>query len=105
MKDATLLHELPVAAADSHPERQALTFGADSLSYAELAGKISAFGCAVTSLGLARGERIAIYLDKRFETVVAAFGAAAAGAAFVPLNPLLKAAQVRHILRDCSVRL
>ena len=43
-------------------------------------------------------------LDKRIETVVAIFGASAAGAAFVPVNPLLRPAQVGHILRDCDVR-
>ena len=52
----------------------------------------------------ARGERVAFYLDKRFETVATAFGAAHAGAVFVPVNPLLKAEQVGHILRDCNVR-
>ena len=46
----------------------------------------------------------AIYLDKRFETVIAAFGTAAAGGVFVPVNPLLKAEQVGYILRDCNVR-
>ena len=55
-------------------------------------------------LGLARGERVAIYLEKRFETVVASFGAPAAGGVFVPLNPLLKPEQVGFILRDCDVR-
>jgi acyl-CoA ligase (AMP-forming) (exosortase A-associated) len=32
------------------------------------------------------------------------FGAALAGAVFVPVNPLLKAEQVAHILADCDVR-
>ena len=32
------------------------------------------------SLEIARGERVGIYLEKRFETVVASFGAPAAGA-------------------------
>ena len=56
------------------------------------------------ALGLQRGERVGIYLEKRFETVIASFGAPAAGAAFVPLNPLLKAEQVAYILADCDVR-
>ncbi|HZX31662.1 MAG TPA: acyl-CoA ligase (AMP-forming), exosortase A system-associated, partial [Rhodocyclaceae bacterium] len=51
-----------------------------------------------------RGERVAIYLEKRFEFVIAAFGATAAGAVFVPVNPLLKPEQVGYILRDCNVR-
>jgi acyl-CoA ligase (AMP-forming) (exosortase A-associated) len=48
---------------------------------------------------------VAIYLDKRVETVVASFGAPAAGLVFVPLNPLLKPDQVAFILRDCNVQL
>ncbi len=56
------------------------------------------------ALGLGRGERVGIYLDKRFETVVASFGATAAGAVFVPINPLLKPEQVAFILKDCNVR-
>jgi acyl-CoA ligase (AMP-forming) (exosortase A-associated) len=36
--------------------------------------------------------------------VAVAFGAARAGMAFVPVNPLLKPEQVGHILRDCNVR-
>ncbi|MBS0542848.1 MAG: acyl-CoA ligase (AMP-forming), exosortase A system-associated, partial [Proteobacteria bacterium] len=42
--------------------------------------------------------------DKRLEFVAACFGAAAAGGAFVPVNPLLKPDQVGYILRDCNVR-
>ncbi len=45
-----------------------------------------------------------MFLEKRFETLSALFGAAAAGGVFVPVNPLLKPEQVGHILRDCNVR-
>ena len=62
------------------------------------------FASGLMHLGLARGERVAIYLEKRFETVIASFGAPAAGGVFVPLNPLLKPEQVGFILRDCDVR-
>jgi acyl-CoA ligase (AMP-forming) (exosortase A-associated) len=47
---------------------------------------------------------VAIYLEKRFETVIASFGTPAAGGVFVPINPLLKPEQVGYILRDCNVR-
>ncbi|MDB5794810.1 MAG: acyl--CoA ligase, partial [Noviherbaspirillum sp.] len=54
--------------------------------------------------GLGRGERVAVYLEKRIETVAGLFGAAAAGGVFVPVNPLLKPEQVAYILADCNVR-
>src|SRR4249920_820567 len=104
MIDATLLHQLVAAAASRAPHRPALTAGAQTADYATLAAGIDAFAAGMRELGLGRGERVGVYLDKRFETVIACFGAAAAGGAFVPLNPLLKADQVGYILRDCNVR-
>jgi acyl-CoA ligase (AMP-forming) (exosortase A-associated) len=100
--NALLLHELPLRVADAGPERIALRFDAAALTYDELAGGISRFAGALGAFGVHRSERVAIFLEKRFEFVIAAFGCSAAGAVFVPINPLLKAQQVFHILRDCN---
>lgn len=105
MLNTTLLHHLIAYTASQTPERIALTYGRDSLTYGELNAQVEQFAAGLMALGIQRGERIGIYLEKRFETVVASFGAPAAGAVFVPLNPLLKPEQVAHILRDCNVRL
>jgi acyl-CoA ligase (AMP-forming) (exosortase A-associated) len=104
MRSSTLLHHLTDASASAHPDSPALTVGERSLSYAALADAIASFSAAVLQLGQSRGERVGIYLDKRFETVISCFGSAAAGCVFVPLNPLLKPEQVAFILRDCNVR-
>jgi acyl-CoA ligase (AMP-forming) (exosortase A-associated) len=102
--ESTLLHELPLRAADRAPDAPALTYQSQSLGYGELASAIERFAAGLLGLGVARGERVGIYLEKRFEFVIAAFGAMRAGAVFVPVNPLLKADQVAYILRDCNVR-
>ena len=102
--EANLLHELPILAARRTPDAIALTSGKTSLAYSDLAAGIEAFGGGLCASGLARGERVGTYLDKRPEMVIASFGAAAAGGAFVPLNPLLKPEQVAYILCDCNVR-
>jgi len=104
MRDSTLLPDLTARAAQRTPQAPALTYGKTTLSYAQLQEAVSAFASGLISLGLQRGERVAIYLEKRFEAVMASFGAPAAGGVFVPLNPLLKAEQVAYILRDCNVR-
>ncbi|MGH8797020.1 MAG: AMP-binding protein, partial [Caldimonas sp.] len=104
MPESNLLFELLAHAAERTPSAIALTHGAASLSYGALQAEVEGFAAGVLALGLQRGERVGIYLEKRFETVVASFGAPAAGAVFVPLNPLLKPEQVGHILRDCNVR-
>lgn len=104
MTESTLLHELVARSAARTPEAPALTHGAHTLTYAELQGRVAAFAAGLRALGLARTERVGIYLEKRFETVVASFGAPAAGGVMVPMNPLLKAEQVAFIARDCNVR-
>ena len=104
MQDANLLPELIARAAQVSPSAVALTSGGQSLSYSGLDDQVSGFASGLISLGLARSERVAIYLEKRFETVIASFGAPRAGGVFVPVNPLLKPEQVAFILQDCNVR-
>jgi acyl-CoA ligase (AMP-forming) (exosortase A-associated) len=100
----TNLHHLVEDRARSHPDSPALTFKQETLDYDALCSQIQGVAAGLAELGVAREERVAVYLDKRIETVVAIFGASAAGAAFVPVNPLLRPAQVGHIVRDCEVR-
>jgi acyl-CoA ligase (AMP-forming) (exosortase A-associated) len=104
MPDAVLLPDLIARAAQRTPAAQALSCGGQTLDYAALHAQAQGFAAGLMALGLRRAERVGIWLEKRFETVVASFGAPAAGGVFVPLNPLLKPAQVGFILADCNVR-
>ncbi|HRP94632.1 MAG TPA: acyl-CoA ligase (AMP-forming), exosortase A system-associated [Rhodocyclaceae bacterium] len=104
MSSNHLLHDLVFAAAQRSGDRVALTSGPQELPYARLDTLCRSTAAGLIGFGLARAERVALYLDKRIEFVAAAFGASAAGGVFVPVNPLLKPAQVVYILRDCNVR-
>jgi acyl-CoA ligase (AMP-forming) (exosortase A-associated) len=99
-----LIHDFIFTSADRAPQAQALSYQGVGLSYAALAGMVEQAAAAWIGLGLAAGERLAVYLEKREENVAAMFGASAAGAVFVPVNPLLKPEQVGYILADCDVR-
>jgi len=102
--DSHLLAHLIRTSAERDPAAPALRDGARLLNYGELDAQVRALASGLLSLGLGRAERVGIYLDKRLETVVASFAAPAAGAVFVPINPILKAEQVGFIVRDCDVR-
>ena len=99
-----VVHDLLIEAARSTPRREALKYQAHQLTYEELTAQMLRFAAGLLQLGLARLDRVAVYMEKRVETVVALFGASAAGGVFVPINPLLKPEQVSHILQDCDVR-
>lgn len=100
-----LLHDLIFSSAQRDPDRDAINHKSNNLSYEELANLVSQAAEGLLAAGLERQGRVAVFLPKRFETVVALFSTVYAGGIFVPVNPLLKPAQVRHILRDSGARL
>jgi acyl-CoA ligase (AMP-forming) (exosortase A-associated) len=102
---ADLVHQLIIESALRTPERLALKYREAQLTYRELATAIATFAAGSIELGLDRNDRVAIYAEKRLETVIAMFGASAAGGVYVPVNPLLKSEQVTYILADCNVRM
>src|SRR5882762_2396494 len=100
-----LIHDLLLGSARGNPRREALTYQGGRLDYGALAALVVDSAAGLLNLKLGRSERVAVYLEKRPETVIAMLGAAAAGGVFVPVNPLLKPDQVAYILRDCNVRI
>ncbi|SDK96596.1 acyl-CoA ligase (AMP-forming), exosortase A-associated [Nocardioides sp. YR527] len=100
----TVLHSLLREHAEARPDAPALSYKGSTQSYAEVWASACAIAAGLGDLGLARGDRCAIFLEKRPATVASIFAATAAGGVFVPVNPLLKAGQVAHILEDCSVK-
>jgi acyl-CoA ligase (AMP-forming) (exosortase A-associated) len=100
----TQLHQIVADAAVTGADAPALTYQDTTLRYGELWQSIQDVAGGLRRLGLARAERVAIYLDKRIETVTTIFGVSAADGVFVPINPLLRAKQVGYILADCAVR-
>lgn len=100
-----LIHQLITQCAADHPDRPALQESKTVLDYTALDSAVNQAARLYLHLGLERFERVAVYLDKRIDTVTSLFGAAAAGGVFVPVNPLLKPEQVCHILQDCNVRI
>jgi acyl-CoA ligase (AMP-forming) (exosortase A-associated) len=103
--ESFLLHDLARCAASRFAGQPALVLGTLLLSYDQLGRSVDACAAGLLNLGLQRSDRVGIWLDKRPETVIASFGAPAAGGVFVPMNPLLKPEQVVYIARDCDVRI
>jgi len=101
---AYLLHQIIDESAARRPDETALRYRQDALSYGTLARRVQDFAGGLRGLGTRTNDRVAVYLPKQFETVISLFGAAAADAVFVPVNPALKAGQVSHILRDSGAR-
>jgi len=100
----TRLHDLVVESAGRDGDATALTFGDITFTYGALSLEVMSVGAGLRREGLQRNERVAVYLEKRPETVTSIFGTSAAGGVFVPVNPLLRAKQVAYIISDCEAR-
>ena len=66
---ADLVHELIFKSADRFPDTGSAGVPEKRISYAVLAGRSTQPRKAMLTLGLDRGERVAVYLEKRLETV------------------------------------
>ena len=75
-----LIHELLLHSADKAPQRAALAYRNIRLDYAALAGQVRQSCAGFRRLGLQRSARVAVYLEKRPETVVATVGDGTVGA-------------------------
>jgi len=84
--------------------RDALLFEGRSMSYRELDEASSKTAHALESLGIRRGDRVAIMLPNIPEFVTVFFGIQKLGAVAVPFNTLYKGREISRILNDCAAR-
>jgi long-chain acyl-CoA synthetase len=84
------------------PDAVAIHYRDSALTFAELNARSGAFAAALAQRGVARGDRVALYLQNVPEFVVAALAAWKLGAIAVSVNPMLKEREVRTLLEDCE---
>lgn len=99
-----LIHDLITASAERRASECALVCRNERITYGTLERLVDSTASGLVGAGLDRGDRVAIYLSKQAENVLGMFGTAKAGGVFVPINPVLKAPQVGHILRDSGAK-
>ena len=105
---AVPLQQFLTDTAARHPRAVATIFGAvvghrlleASLTYAELDRLADRFAASLQSLGVRKGDRVALLLPNCPQFVIAFYGALRAGAVVVPCNPLYTAPELHRQLAD-----
>ncbi len=87
------------------PDAPALVTREGMLDYVALEQAVASLAGALKARGLALGARVASWLPKTRMTSILPLACARAGLIHVPINPLLKRAQVAHILADSGAEL
>jgi acyl-CoA synthetase (AMP-forming)/AMP-acid ligase II len=88
----------------SHPDRAAIVDDAGPWTFRRLHRRITRFGNAMLSLGLAKGDRIALLLPDCREYLEADYGTMVAGFVRVPMDPRLTRRELAELLARASVR-
>lgn len=78
--------------------------GGDSVSFAELRDRARALAAGLLDLGLVKGDRVALMMNNRREWVESYFALAAAGLVSVPVNIMLVASEIDHVIGDSGAR-
>jgi long-chain acyl-CoA synthetase len=86
------------------PEKTAIIFGENRISYKELDRLINRIAGGLLKLGLKRGDVLSIFLPSLPELVMGYLGTVRAGLTVNVVNAMLREQEVAYILKDCSTR-
>jgi long-chain acyl-CoA synthetase len=88
------------AGAARHPDGDAIRYFDGAITYRELDGLSDAFAAALLAGGLARGDRVAMYLQNVPQFVICLVGTWKAGGVAVSINPMNRGRELSLLLRD-----
>jgi len=87
-----------------YPERPAVVYLGESFSYQRLHDLSERFAGALADRGIAKGDRVMIYIANSIQWVVAFLGIQRIGAVVVPVSPIYTSHEITYMIRDCGVQ-
>lgn len=94
------LHELFEARAIAQPDRVALEYADERVTYGELEHRANGLAHRLRGMGIGLEISVAIYLERSPEAIVALLGILKAGGVYVPLDTALPPERIALILED-----
>jgi len=94
------LHQILDESAKKYPENIAIIFQDKKITYRELEKEVNSFATGLQKHGLAKNNRVAIYLPNIPQFIISYYGALKAGAIVTSICPLFKERELKHQLID-----
>ena len=86
--------------AETHPERTALVFREQEISYGEMKQRYDQLAYYLTSQGVKKGDLVAVCLNKSSDLIISILAVLQTGAAYVPVDPEYPAQRIANILEQ-----
>ncbi len=96
---ATLHGQLARSAA-SYSTKTALVFERREFTYRQLDEQVNRHAHALASLGVTKGDRVALMSGNSDRFIIAMYAVFRLGGIFVPVNPRATSHELRHLLAD-----
>jgi amino acid adenylation domain-containing protein len=90
---------------ESFPDKIAVRYGQDALTYRDLERAIAELVAQLTAQGIGRGDRIGLHLERSPKLLVSMLATGAIGATYVPLDPRFPQERLEYMARDAGVSL
>jgi amino acid adenylation domain-containing protein len=101
---AFLLHHLLSGSAAQFPGREAIIFQDRTITYAELERETNKVAHELIALGVEKGARVGLYMNRSIDSIIAALGILKAGATYVPMDPTSPAGRLNYIIAKCGIK-
>jgi long-chain acyl-CoA synthetase len=99
------LYSLLTDAAKAHPGSRCIHYQGRDFTYSQVDEISSRFASSLVSLGLGKGDRVAVFLPNVPQLVFAFFGILKAGGIVVMCNPTYKERELEHQLSDSGAKI
>ncbi|MCL6445307.1 MAG: long-chain fatty acid--CoA ligase [Alicyclobacillus sp.] len=104
MPSMTLLQMLE-RSSRTHPDRTAVVFMGQTLTYAQLYGAVQACMAQLQRDGIGMGQRVGLMLPNCPQYLIAYYAIIGLGAVVVQVNPMYTVPELRHLLEDAECQM
>lgn len=100
-----VLGEALQRSAAKFPSKTAIIAKGKEYSYARFKNEAESLAKYLVHAGIKKGDKVAVYMDNSWQSVVSIYGATLAGAVFLVINPQTKADKLKYILNDSESKI
>lgn len=100
-----LVNQFLSRSVDLYPDKEALICPEGRYLYREIGGRVKEFSDLLLNMNVDKSDRVMIFLENSFESVVSIFGILEVGGVFVVINPQIKSKKMEYIINDCGTKI
>ncbi|EIW21029.1 amino acid adenylation domain-containing protein [Pelosinus fermentans] len=99
------MHELFKERVKQSPEKIAVLYRDESLTYMELEEKASRLASFLNRAGVGKGTLVGIFMERSLDMLVGLLGVLKAGGTYVPIDPLYPGERILHMIEDADIKM